>query len=62
MKTKQITKDDALKIKALKLVAYLHSNNKNLTKYQFQLVEDLYDVITNWNYGRKHLKYYNLED
>lgn len=62
MKTKRITKDDALKIKALKLVDYLHSNNKNLTKYQFQLVEDLYDVITDWNYVRKHLKYYNLED
>lgn len=59
---RKITQTDAIKIKAVKVAAYFHVHNKNLTKYQEQIIEELYDVLTAWNYVKDNLKEYNLED
>lgn len=59
---RKITQNDAIKIKAVKVAAYFHTHNLNLTKYQEQIIEELYDVLTAWNYVKDNLKEYNLED
>lgn len=57
---RKITQNDAIKIKAVKVAAYFHTHN--LTKYQEQIIEELFDVLTAWNYVKDNLKEYNLED
>ena len=56
----KITHNSAIVAKAAKLAAYLHTHNKNLTKVQYQMVEDLYTVITDWNYVKNHFAEFNL--
>lgn len=59
---RKITQNDAITIKAVKVAAYFHAHNLNLTKYQEQIIEELYDVLTAWDYVKDNLKEYNLED
>ena len=59
---RKITQNDAIKIKAAKVAAYFHTHNQNLTKYQEQIIEELFDVLMAWNYVKDNLKEYNLAD
>lgn len=59
---RKLSHNDAIKIKAIKLAAYFHTNTKNLTSYQHQLVEELWTVLNDWKYVKNHLKQFNLED
>jgi len=61
MANTRVTHNSAIIAKAAKLAAYLHTHNKNLTKMQEQLVEDLHTVLTDWDYVKKHLHEYGLD-
>lgn len=59
---KPLTQEDAIIIKANKLVGYLRNHNKNLTKKQQEYFEELWAVIADWAYVCKNLRAYNLDD
>lgn len=61
VKPKPLTQEDAIVIKATKFIAYLRYHNKNLTKKQMEYYDELYTIMTDWKYVRKHLREYNLD-
>ena len=61
VKPKPLTQEDAIIIKANKLAGYLRNHNKNLTKKQEEYFEELWAVMTAWDYVRKNLRAYNLD-
>lgn len=60
-KFRRITQKDAIQERATTLVACLRKA-KNLTPLQKKLTGQLWDIMTKWDYVKKHLIAYNLED
>ena len=60
VKEEGITQEEAIVVKANKLAAYLRSHNKNLTKKQEEYFEELWLVMTDWDFVKKNLAYYHL--
>lgn len=60
-KPKPLTQEDAIIIKANKLAGYLRYHNNNLTKKQMEYFDELWAVMTAWDYVRKNLRAYNLD-
>ena len=60
VKEEGITQEEAIVVKANKLACYLRNHNKNLTKKQEEYFEELWLVMTDWEYVKKNLAYYHL--
>ena len=60
-KQRPIRQDEAIQIKAMKLATFLHRNNKNLTRLQKKMVDELWDCIVKWDCVRQNLRAYNLD-
>ena len=61
VKEEGITQEEAIVVKANKLACYLRNYNKNLTKKQEEYFEELWLVMTDWEYVKKNLAYYHLD-
>ena len=61
VKEEGITQEEAIVVKANKLACYLRNHNKNLTKKQEEYFEELWIIMTDWEYVKKNLAYYHLD-
>ena len=61
VKEEGITQEEAIVVKTNKLACYLRNHNKNLTKKQKEYFEELWLVMTDWEYVKKNLAYYHLD-